>query len=375
MKYMGSKRTMLANGFGEAIIEEAAESTRVVDLFAGSAAVSWFAAENTRVPVRALDLQSFSAVLSRAVLSRTRSVDPEALIEQWISPVRRRARRSRLYTSGSIELGQLDAAAVYRARELCAARDGRGPLWSAYGGHYFSPQQALLLDLVLDQLPEREPVRSLCHAAIIVAAGYCAAAPGHTAQPFQPTATSLPYIRAHWGRDPLAKAAAWLRAVAPRHAKRKGSAAVGDALLHAKTLSAGDLVIIDPPYSAVQYSRFYHVLEAVAQGQSFEVSGVGRYPPREQRPSSDFSLKTKSETALTELLDALAEAQCRALLTFPAGQSSNGLSGARIVELARERFTVSSKTVLGRFSTLGGNNTVRASRRASAELILRLSPV
>jgi hypothetical protein len=149
---------------------------------------------------------------------------------------------------------------------------------------------------------------------------------------------------------------------------------VGDALLRAKKLSAGDLVIIDPPYSAVQYSRFYHVLEAVSHGKAVEVTGVGRYPPRAQRPTSDFSLRTKSEAALIGLLDSVARSECRALLTFPAGESSNGLSGARIVELARERLTVSSKTVLGRFSTLGGNNTVRASRRNSAELILTLTP-
>ncbi len=47
----------------------------------------------------------------------------------------------------------------------------------------------------------------------------------------------------------------------PMHAKTKGETIVGDALQIAKTLNRSDLVFVDPPYSAVQYSRFYHVLE------------------------------------------------------------------------------------------------------------------
>ena len=155
----------------------------------------------------------------------------------------------------------------------------------------------------------------------------------------------------------------------------RGKAEVGDAVEVAGRLGPGDLALVDPPYSAVQYSRFYHVLETIARRERVSVEGVGRYPPLDDRPSSAFSLITGSTNALASLLENLASAGARVLLTFPAGGSSNGLSGAHIVEVARRWFDVEVKTVLGRFSTLGGNNAVRASRTHATELILTMAPL
>jgi adenine-specific DNA-methyltransferase len=104
------------------------------------------------------------------------------------------------------------------------------------------------------------------------------------------------------------------------------------------------------------------------------VSGVGRYPPIEERPRSDWSLKSRSKKAAEDLLNALADSGCQAIITFPKARCSNGLSGDQIAQLARRRFEVKTKTVRGNFSTLGGNGTIRAARAASAELIITLSP-
>jgi adenine-specific DNA methylase len=188
----------------------------------------------------------------------------------------------------------------------------------------------------------------------------------------------MPYIRESWRRDPLSYARSWLEEIAPRHARKKGTTQVGDALEIAENLGPTDLAIIDPPYSDVQYSRFYHVLEAIARTEVEiygEVSGVGRYPSIEDRPQSEFSLKSKSESAMEDLLQSLAAAGSQALITFPKADCSNGLSGERIAKLAKEYFQVRTKTVNGRFSTLGGNNTTRAARQSSAELIIALKPL
>jgi hypothetical protein len=167
--------------------------------------------------------------------------------------------------------------------------------------------------------------------------------------------------------------------VGPRFARRKGTTEVAAAQDVAEGLTPSDLVIIDPPYSDVQYSRFYHVLEAIARADENKsvmatVSGTGRYPPASERPRSDFSLKSRSQAAIEDLLDALADAGCRAIITFPATRCSNGLSGQQIARLAKEQFFVQTKTVKGRFSTLGGNGTTRAARTSSAEMIISLSP-
>jgi adenine-specific DNA-methyltransferase len=377
MKYMGSKRVMLQNGFGSAITAAAVESERIVDLMAGSGAVAWYAAQNFDQPVLAVDLQAYSSVLSAAVISRTRGLNVGKLERKWLGPARRDASAAAGWETATDFDQPLDRAAVERARALCEDEDG-GMIWSSYGGHYFSPCQAIQLDSALALLPLREPDRSACRAALIAAAGYCAAAPGHTAQPFQPTKSAIPYIRDFWRRDPLTYAASWLADIAPRFAQKKGTTEVADALDVVEELGPGDLVIVDPPYSDVQYSRFYHVLEAIARADGSEaepaVSGVGRYPPFEERPRSDFSLKSRSQDAIEDLLDALADRGCRAIITFPAARCSNGLSGEQIAELARSQFEVETKTVKGRFSTLGGNNTTRAARTPSAELIITLSP-
>jgi adenine-specific DNA-methyltransferase len=375
VKYMGSKRSMLLNGLGEAIIKDARTASRVVDLFTGSGSVAWFAAEHTGAPVHAVDLQAFAATLAASVITRTRRVDAARLTRDWLDASRTSARRSRQWRTVAMfpTNGELTARAVHEARRLCT-QDTGGPIWRAYGGHYFSPLQALLIDQALRRLPVREPARGVCLAALISATSYCAAAPGHTAQPFQPTPTALPYIRDAWRKDPLAAAADALEMIASRHAVRRGTVAVGDAVDLANGLHPTDLVVVDPPYSAAQYSRFYHVLETVARGGAGAVTGVGRYPPREERPQSSFSRKGEALGALTCLFERLADAGPSVLLTFPAGDSSNGLSGSDVVRVAERWFQVEPRTVLGRFSTLGGNNALRASRTGSAELILRMTP-
>jgi 16S rRNA G966 N2-methylase RsmD len=377
MKYMGSKRVMLQNGFGSAIVDAGSKSKRVVDLFAGSGVVAWYAAEHLNQPVLAVDLQAYSAVLSSAVISRTRGLNVPKLERQWLEAAQRSARSQPQWSAAKEFSKPANRAAVKRARRLCDTESG-AMIWRAYGGHYFSPCQAIQLDRALSMLPEREPDRSVCRAALIAAAGYCAAAPGHTAQPFQPTKSAIPYIRDFWQRDPLIYAANWLTQIAPRFAKKKGETEIADALDVVEELEADDLVIIDPPYSAVQYSRFYHVLEAIARADgdfgNITISGVGRYPPAAERPRSDFSLKTQSRAAIENLIDALADSGCQAIITFPEARCSNGLSGEQIAQLAKEQFSVETKTVKGRFSTLGGNGTTRAARTSSAEMIISLTP-
>jgi adenine-specific DNA methylase len=153
-----------------------------------------------------------------------------------------------------------------------------------------------------------------------------------------------------------------------------GEAKVQDAESLAKQLGPEDLAFVDPPYSGVHYSRFYHVLETVARGHCKEVSGVGRYPPPSERPKSDFSVGSKSRGALERLLSILAERGVRTILTFPQEKTSNGLSGSTVENVAKNYFKVSKTVTNGRFSTLGGNLVNRKARIPAYEIILSLSP-
>ena len=377
MKYMGSKRAMLQNGLGDLLRGAAKGHRRVVDLFCGAASVSWFAAQELGKAVLATDLQEYAVVLARAVIERDTPLETESLTESWLEEAREKRKQSRVWCAGSrLDLARYNAATwSMRAKELCAERsnDG-GHIWRAYGGHYYSPTQALTLDAMLSCLPSERIWRSVCLAATVIAASKCAASPGHTAQPFKANRTAGPFLREAWLRDPLQCAMGALSLICPRHAVCRGKAQVADANKVAEHLCSDDLVFVDPPYSGVHYSRFYHVLETVARGACGPVEGVGRYPPSDERPASRYSRKTESLGAARSLLQSLARSGCTVVLTFPREACSNGLSGEDVHEVARQSFVVERNAVKTRFSTLGGNCTIREARKVSDELMLLLRP-
>lgn len=382
MKYMGSKRFMLGNGLGQLIRELGAEArfTRFVDLFTGSGAVAAFATTVTPLSALAVDLQEYARVLAAAVVERDAPINPEMFEAAWLEPALARLRRhplralaeqhSRVAEGPGLE-SQVDAA-----RALCEQPTKIGPMWGAYGGYYYSPLQALTFDYLRRDLPVEEPLRTVALAALIMTASRCAAAPGHTAQPFKPNDTAGKYIVESWSRDVTLVVRDILAELAPRHARVAGHTRRADALEVLSDLGPTDLVFVDPPYSAVQYSRFYHVLETLANGHCGPVSGIGRYPAREHRPQSDFSLISNAQPALTGLLEGLAKTGATVIFTFPRDKCSNGLSGELVRELAETWFSVQVKTkVHGSFSTLGGKQGgSRRARQDSIEYIMLLTP-
>ena len=318
-------------------------------------------------------------------------MDAQVLEEKWVNATKKKIRKTTLF-SKTVELDKRYSnnieSWVRKSRQLCKTKSTIGSVWTAYGGHYFSPKQALTFDHLINNLPEDSKARNLCLATIIIAATRCAASPGHTAQPFQPTKTASKFIKVAWERDVIESCKNALKEIAPLHAKVKGKAIVSNAKKLASTLKKGDLVIVDPPYSGVQYSRFYHVLETIARGKCGPVSGVGRYPSLSARPQSAFSNAGQSLNALEELMSELAKKKTTVIFTFPKGECSNGLSGNTIMEVAKTWFDVdkASRThehniVVGKFSTLGGNNKLKLknnrlkpSRVKSEELLLLLKP-
>lgn len=374
MKYMGSKLSLLVSGLDVVLLEETRTAGRFVDLFCGTGRVSWFVAEAAEIPVLASDLQEYAVVLANAIIGRTEAIAIDTLIDHWIDPARDSFLQSNNYAVAQFSSGHIKPQTVYEARKICSEIPG-GPIWRSYGGHYFSPVQAATFDHLIHNLPTNdEPLSHLCRAGLIVAASKCVAAPGHTAQPFRPSTTSLRFIRESWIKEPLSLTQSVLESIAPRHAKVEGSSVVADAHDVASKLDERDVVFVDPPYSNVQYSRFYHVLETIARGSCGPVSGVGRYPPRSERPQSEYSLRSYAGVAIRNLLRSLAERGCRVILTFPRGDASNGINGQDLVDVASEWFEVDSCVIDSRFSTLGGNGYNRRARHKAQELLLTMRP-
>ena len=374
MKYMGSKRAMLRNGLGELLIRKAKSKRRFVDLFCGSGVVAVYVASNAKIRVTAWDLQRYSAVLANAIITRNSAFNWEQSWKFWYPRA-----RLRLCSRSIPQPQKVTRAVVADAREWCRRRM-RFPFTRAYGGHYFSPYQAVWLDVLRQTVPSAQPARTIAIAALIRAGSRCAAAPGHTAQPFQPTKTAKKHLLDAWNRDIVAQTKTAFQEIAEQCARSSGQAMVGDANEAAKNLRKGDLAFVDPPYSGVHYSRFYHVLESIARGRCGEVSGTGRYPAVKSRPWSRYSVSSEAKDALGELFKTVSARGVRTIVTFPVHRCSNGLSGRIVRNLAKKYFRIEEQKVRSTFSSLGGvgeNGDGAANRKARLgrkELILVLSP-
>jgi len=376
MKYMGSKRVLLTNGLGKTLDTAVKKASRFVDMFLGTGEVASFVAQRHAIKVYGVDLQAYSVILAEAVLGRKARSPTHLLWKRWHERARRVVAK---YRPPQIdEDTRLTHALVDNYRRWCSRQSNRLPVVRAYGGHYFSPHQALWIDALRATLPIARAEKTLALAALIRAASQCVAAPGHTAQPFQPTRTAAPFLKDAWVKDVKTRVKSTLTSLSSQFAKQIGAARIADANSVAEGLKVGDLVFLDPPYSGVQYSRFYHVLETIARGRCGKVTGVGRYPDQDLRPKSRFSLVSESHRALDELLTKVSKKGARAILTFPDHQCSNGMSGDDVRRIAKKHFRVIEKAVASKFSTLGGRGTgtdkvaKRQARHNASELVLLL---
>lgn len=389
MKYMGHKGKMLPV-LGQILLHYANGAQRIADPFCGSAAVSWFLAENTDKEVVSGDIQSFAVARARAVIERTEAFDPTPMIKHWFSVAKCIVENVASHFPNnlrSIEPNLTEPSrikqVVLQSRKFCkdvlpvvfADFEGAWPISKAYGGYYYSPAQALVFDALRQSLPTDTAKRKVALAALVEAVSRAAAAPGHTAQPFQPTESSAKYIIEAWSRDPWKLVQDAIKEIAGRSAITAGKGHIGDFKKTISRLSEGDLVFADPPYSGVHYSRFYHALETVTRGAEFEPEGRGRYPSIEDRPSSTFSQKSNAKNAARELLTTCSSKRATLVLTFPTAGASNGLDASDFMELGGSLFsTIRVEEVQTDFSTLGGNKKHRAARRVCSESIICFVP-
>lgn len=367
MKYMGSKVSLLNRELGHILMDNLTESDRFVDLFSGSGAVSHFVAQRADIPVLSVDLQEYARVLSAAVIERTSNVKNEKALNYWIDLLNE-------VDDGPSLVDEPLTTEKVMAERYKAESVSEGFICKHYGGYYYSYTQAKTFDLLYENLPFDEPSRTVALSAILQAASICAASPGHTAQPFQPTNSLLPYINQAWRRDVSDVVSNILSNLSVTYAQKQGKAVRGNAQDVISSLDEKDLVFCDPPYSALQYSRFYHVLEGIARGGWDEVLGQGRAPSLSMRRSSNFSMKSKAAQAIEKMLEKLHKQGCKTIITFPDANASNGLSGKEIIRIAEPTWSIKTHFLESTHSTLGGNGGKRAARKNIRETVLILIP-
>lgn len=271
MKYMGSKRAMLLNGLGQLLENELGTSRRFVDLFTGSGAVAIYVARRFLVPVLAFDLQQYSVVLTRAVVSRQSDFPWKRAWNDWYG--RAEARVNVLNVPASSKLTQ---SVVADFREWCATQI-QAPITRAYGGHYFSPWQAAWIDALRATLPKRDPAKTVALAALIRATSHCAASPGHTAQPFQPTRTAKVFLREAWEKNVIERTKQSFISIARLFARESGSADVVDANKAAAELKEGillSLIRLIPVFITVDFIMYSKLWRRAIVVKSLVPAGI-----------------------------------------------------------------------------------------------------
>ena len=88
-----------------------------------------------------------------------------------------------------------------------------------------------------------------------------------------------------------------------------------------------DIAFIDPPYNSRQYSRFYHLLENLAQNKKLKLYGVAQKPEPENLSKY---CKVEAKEAFKDLIESLAQMAKVLVVTYNNTQNANPRSNTRL---------------------------------------------
>jgi adenine-specific DNA methylase len=315
-----------------------------------------FAALLTRAQFLALDSESFTAAIDRLEPLYQRNV--QALSGVVLGPLN----EERMFmhcnltekilsdykafcSSFPLQNAELQALAMNRS-----ANPHTEPycLTSAYFANaYFGVEQSLQIDSIryaISQLPD-ERVKTFLLAALLVACSTCASGP-HFAQPpklNRPVAARE--VIEHRSRDLFSEFRMTARFMLSRtpHESQLIAATAHDwrnALSEFVSVTTSDrratAVYVDPPYTKMQFSRYYHVLNTLISYEYPGFQGEGRYPPRSARFSSRFEYQPgPAEREFEQLTRACADQHLTTVISY----SNRGLvSFDKIIRTMETRY-------------------------------------
>lgn len=364
VKYMGSKRSLVPS-IAPLIASVTEPHEVVLDAFAGTHVVG--ASLRHRNRIIGVDVQKYSRVLGEATLNPPQKLSPSRILAVLSPHLQRHGlKMNALYEPyleterkllARIRAGDTEAAGDYADfqvslpdpsswtsddpghlegfdEEIRSMIDGRRGdhslfpymlLTAYYANAYFGIEQAITLDGIryaIDQeFGPRAATRNTCLAALLSAASCTTSSPGHFAM-WRTTRElkGAQNIAEHRRRDVLYYFERKLTELCgqPRSEIGKHSTATSDALTFVREYEGSvGTCYLDPPYSAVHYSRFYHVLEEIVDYDYPDVFFGGRFPG--DRYSSAWSVKSQAKGAFDDLLGAISDRGWTAVISYGSG--------------------------------------------------------
>lgn len=428
VQYLGSKARIL-HAIKNAIDAVAPARGPVVDLFSGSGVVAAHLARERSVT--AVDIQEYARVLASALLAPARlSNVAVARLAAEAAQLAHDLAQTALHPILACERAAIEAVDSADVEPLCeivehgsltAFESGEGPssgplaealsetaahvdrlampltITRYYGGVYFAYTQALQLDCLLTivrELPLHD--RDTALAGILGAASDSVTSVGnHFAQPIRPRDKRgepklgvLARLAHRRQRDVSAIFAERMCRYAELPPAGNASNAVrGDyrrfLASHRAEVSA---VYADPPYTRDHYSRFYHVLETIARGDTPPISTVtlggktslsrGLY--RRERHQSPFCIRSETPDAFRSLFAAVRRLDSPLVLSYSPYDSGTIarpkprlLTIPELVALASQTFRTVEVCSAGRFSHSKLNvDRLNGSHHPEAEVFL-----
>lgn len=368
IQYLGSKLRVV-NEIVLLAQQASSSGARIADLFCGSSVVSQaFATKGFHVT--AVDAQQYAVVIARACLGVERIADekfePQSMLESprtalffggeiWSGNAEREARCLSTSDTGTLRSLYEMLPLIWRGSDSPyydllrkddhdSAFEKLPLITSMYSGNYFGIQQALNLDTIRHQIEmgaRRGTLSNWQQAAALTslfhAASRCVHSAGkHFAQPMSAS-----------GRAPTTFNDRRLledRQISVKRCFIDAANRINDLVMEMpgdqrailgqaeriekSVLDECEIVYLDPPYTAQQYSRFYHVLETllnynfpklVEDGQVTK----GIYPSA--RYKSAFCSKAKAGPAMQELLSSVYSSGASAIVSY--SHSEGGSDG------------------------------------------------
>lgn len=325
LKYMGGKREIL-NDIDAAIIKMDIATNTFCDLFAGTSIVAF--AFSDRYDVVSNDIQQYSSIFSETYMTDYSIVveDVAAIVDEIFSEaVEITAEVDMRYPEYKFdykeEMSFAEMQRIENEQMILIYEefdDGFSFFKKSYSGTYWSYEQCKWIDAIrcVAEYRSNTPLYPAILSALIYAMSYCTQSTGHFAQ--YRTLSNKNYKSVLLYRlksipDLFKKKLVELLTCIPpcKHEHRTSTLDYIDCI---ETLPEGCLVYADPPYSAVHYSRFYHVLETLVKYDNPKVEYKGRY--RDDRYQSPFDQNSNVRSAFLRLFKAIDERKCHLLLSY-----------------------------------------------------------
>ena len=285
IRYMGNKSKLLDFIIPE-IESVTCQGDVICDLMAGTCSISYALKHRNKILTN--DIQYYSYVISQALIVNNENISSELAIKLLSSNYKYNLERN-----------------IYNYFQ------------DKYSDTYFSEAQCKDIDSIrfaIDKVKNKGQ-KALFLLALMAAMSSCESTPGHFAQYLNKDHKRLINIRKMSVYDDFITKCDNYKNIITSSYKNKAFNLNAIDFVKSKDFDEVGCVYIDTPYTAEQYSRFYHILETICK-YDFPVLEENKALYRSDRYISEFSKNSSANSAFETLIKLCAEKNKKIVISY-----------------------------------------------------------